>query len=120
VPTRDVDARSFLPLSPLTFLVLLAMAEAERHGYAIIQEIEARNVGLRLRTGNLYTVLQRLRDQALIEESDARPARGDDRRRRYYGLTLLGRAVLVAETGRLEALVGAARLRRVPGRSSKP
>jgi DNA-binding PadR family transcriptional regulator len=115
---RSPDPRSFLPLTPLAFQVLLALAETERHGYAIIQEIEGQS-GTTLRTGTLYTVLQRLLDEHLIDESDARPSTGDDERRRYYTLTVLGRGVLVAEARRLESLVGAARRKRVLGRASK-
>jgi DNA-binding PadR family transcriptional regulator len=112
------DPRTFLPLTPLAFQVLLALAEGERHGYAIIREIEAQS-GSRLRTGTLYTVLQRLLDESLLEESEARRAKDDDERRRYYTLTTLGRGVLTAEARRLESLVGAARRRRVLGRASK-
>ena len=116
---RAVDPRSLLPLTPLAFQVLLALAETERHGYAIIQEIEAQAGGAPLRTGTLYTVLQRLVDEQLIDESDARPGRGDDQRRRYYALTPFGRSVLAAEARRLESLVGTARRRRVLGRTAK-
>jgi len=116
---RTPDPRTFLPLTPLAFQVLLALAADARHGYAIVQEIEAQSPGTRLRTGTLYTVLQRLGEEGLIEESDARPATGDDERRRYYGLTTLGRSVLEAEARRLEALVGTARRRRILSRSSK-
>ncbi len=120
MPKPDVDPRSFLPLTSLAFEVLLAMADSERHGYAIIREIESHTGGeVRLRTGTLYTVLQRLLDEALIEESNARPVRDDDERRRYYGLTPLGRGVLKAEAQRLESLVGLARRKHVLGRASK-
>ena len=122
MPDRDVDPRSFLPLTPLAFQALLALADAERHGYGIIQEIEAHTDGrVRLRTGTLYTLLQRLQAAHLIDESDARPGKddGDDERRRYYALTKLGRAVLTAEARRLESLVGTARRKRVLGRSSR-
>jgi DNA-binding PadR family transcriptional regulator len=114
----NVDPRSFLPLTPLAFQLLLALADGERHGYGILREIEDRTEGLvRLRTGTLYTLLQRLLEERLIEESTARPEPGDDARRRYYGLTVLGRAVLTAEARRLAALVGDARRKRVLGRS---
>lgn len=120
MPKPDVDPRSFLPLTPLAFEVLLAMADSERHGYAIIHEIESQTEGrLRLRTGTLYTVLQRLLDEALIDESETRPRHDDDERRRYYRLTPLGRDVLTAEARRLETLVGTARRKRVLGRASK-
>jgi DNA-binding PadR family transcriptional regulator len=116
-----VDPRSFLPLTPLAFQVLLALADTERHGYAIILELDERTDGLiRLRTGTLYTLLQRLLDESLIEESDTRPGPDqDDQRRKYYRLTDLGRDVLAAEARRLESLIGEARRKRVLGRSSK-
>ena len=96
MPHEPVDPRSLLPLTPLAFQVLLALADSERHGYGIIREVDERTDGLiRLRTGTLYTLLQRLLDEELIEESDRRPSRDqDDERRRYYRLTELGRGVL--------------------------
>jgi DNA-binding PadR family transcriptional regulator len=114
------DPRSFLPLTPLAFEVLLALAEGPRHGYGIILEVAERTDGLiRLRTGTLYVLLQRLVDQGLIDESATRPAADDDSRRKYYGITPLGRAVLEAEARRLAAVVGAARRKRVLGRAGK-
>ena len=101
-----------------TYFVLASLLDGPRHGYAIIREIEAHTSGhVRLRTGTLYTLLQRLLDERLIEESEARPTAGDDTRRRYYALTSLGRSVLTAEAHRLEGLVGAARRKGVLGRS---
>ena len=117
----DKDPRSFLPLTPLAFHALLAMADGERHGYAIIREVDERTDGLiKLRTGTLYTLLQRLLDETLIEESDARPAaEEDDSRRKYYRLTTMGRAVVEAEARRLETLLSDARRKQVLGRTSK-
>src|SRR5215212_9759843 len=105
------DPRSFLPLTPLAFHVLMALADAGRHGYAIIQEVDARTDGLiRLRSGTLYTLLQRLLAEALIAESEDRPRSDeDDQRRRYYVLTALGRDVLAADARRLEIAVAEAR-----------
>ena len=113
------DPRSFLPLTPLAFQVLLALADEERHGYGIIREVEARTDGLiRLRSGSLYTLLQRLLDEDLIVESDERPApEKDDERRRYYKVTDLGRGVLAAEARRLESAVSEARRKHVLGRT---
>ena len=69
-----VDPRSFLPLTPLAFQVLLALAGTERHGYGIIREVDERTDGLiRLRTGSLYTLLQRLSEETLIEGAPAPP-----------------------------------------------
>jgi DNA-binding PadR family transcriptional regulator len=109
------DPRSFLPLTPLACHVLLALADTDRHGYGIIQEVESRTDGvIRLRSGTLYTLLQRLLAEALIVESDERPsADQDDERRRYYRLTDLGAAVLAADVRRLEAAVGEARRKHV-------
>jgi DNA-binding PadR family transcriptional regulator len=145
------DVRDYLPLSAPQFQILLALSDADRHGYGIILEIAERTGGsTRLGTGTLYTALAGLADNELIEDTDspavsaagrrgpreARPGgrgprseeragrrgpreaspegRGprsdnDDARRRYYRLTPFGRAVLEAETSRLDALVKQAR-----------
>lgn len=109
------DPRRYLPLTPAVFHVLLALSEGDRHGYGIIQDVaEATGGAVSLRTGTLYTILKRLLDEALIAESDARPAAADDdERRRYYALTPLGRTVLQAEARRLESMVVLARSRRM-------
>ena len=113
------DPRSLLPLTPLAFQVLLALADVERHGYGIIREVEDGTDGvIRLRSGTLYTLLQRLQDEQLIVESDDRPdPEEDDERRRYYVVTELGRSVVGAEARRLESAVGEARRKRVLGRA---
>lgn len=118
-PRPSLDPRSFLPLTPLAFQVLLALADEERHGYGIIREVDTRTDGLiRLRSGSLYTLLQRLLDVDLIVESDERPApEKDDERRRYYKVTELGRGVLAAEARRLESAVTEARRKHVLGRT---
>src|SRR5579863_4402982 len=111
---RDRDPRSFLPLTPLAFQALLALADSQKHGYAIMREIDAHTGGrVRLRTGTLYTLLQRLLEEQLIGESNVRPAAGEDERRRYYELTPLGRSVLTAEARRLDGLLADARHKRV-------
>ncbi len=116
----DRDPRALLPLTPLACQVLLSLADQDRHGYAIIREIEGRtDRQLQVRTGTLYTLIQRLLDEGLISETDERPDADDDERRRYYGLTPLGRAVLSAEIRRLESLVADARRKHVVGRKSK-
>lgn len=118
---RDADPRSFLPLTPLASQVLLALAEGPRHGYGIILEVGDRTGGLiTLRTGTLYMLLQRLVEQRLIEEAsnvEIRTSKLDDKRRRYYELTPLGRKVLSAEVRRLESVVTEARRTRVLGRA---
>ena len=105
------EPRDFLPLTPQQFHILLALTGAHRHGYGIIRDIAERTDGaLRLGTGTLYTALARLVALALVDESERRaPPNEDDDRRRYYRLTPLGRAVLKAETERLEALLRHAR-----------
>jgi DNA-binding PadR family transcriptional regulator len=105
------DPRRFLPLSTPQFQILLALIDADRHGYGIILDIEARTGGtVRLGTGTLYTALAGLVNNELISESKKRPDPADhDERRKYYALTRLGRTVLEAETARLEAMVRDAR-----------
>ena len=105
------DVARMLPLSPQQFHILLALTDGHLHGYGIIRDVEARTRGaVTLGTGTLYTALGRLESLALVEavEPRSRPA-DDDERRRYYRLTPLGRAVLQAETERLDALVRHAR-----------
>ena len=108
---RDSTPQSLLPLSAATFHILLALADEDRHGYGIIQEVAARtNNQVRLSAGTLYRSLQRMIDQELIVEVDERPAPElDDERRRYYRITKFGVAVARAETRRLRDLVRLAR-----------
>lgn len=101
----------FLPLTNLAFNILVALGNEDRHGYAIIKEIEERAGGaLAVRSGTLYTALQRLQEAGLVEESGERPAPDrDDKRRRYYRISDLGREVVALEAARLGALIDAAR-----------
>ena len=115
-------AEELLPLRPVVFQVLLSLADSERHGYAIVQDIADRSSArLQLEPGNLYRHLKFMLDEGLIEESDRRPVAGkDDERRRYYRLTRFGRQVALAEAARLEAVAVEARARllaRTQGRS---
>jgi DNA-binding PadR family transcriptional regulator len=98
-------------LPPATFHILLALADEDRHGYAIIQEIAARTNGeLRLSAGTLYRSIQRMLDQGLIVETRDRPApEDDDERRRYYRITPDGAAAAKNEARRLAQLVKMAR-----------
>ena len=102
---------SLLPLPPATFHILMALSDDDRHGYAIIQEIEARTGGeLRLSAGTLYRSIQRMIEQDLIVEIHERPApEFDDERRRYYRITRFGETVARAEARRLQNLVRLAR-----------
>lgn len=104
----------FLPLKPNWFHVLLSLANEEQHGYGIMQEVLERTNGkVRLWPATLYGTLERLLDADLIAEAKRRPlADGEDARRRYYRLTVLGRRVLAAESIRLEDLVRVIRAKR--------
>ena len=95
-----------LPLTPLSFHILLALADADRHGYGIIKEVRERTNGeMSPGAGTLYAAVQRMLDEGLIAESGERPEVGDDGRRRYYRLTELGRQVARAEALRLARLI---------------
>ena len=109
--TDRLEAESLLPLPPATFHILLALSDEDRHGYAIIQDVEARTGGdLKLSAGTLYRSIQRMLEQGLLVETRERPApEDDDERRRYYRITPLGTAVAKAEAGRLNELVRMAR-----------
>lgn len=98
---------SFLPLTPAVFHILLALADQERHGYGIMQEIARRTEGkVVLGPGTLYGTIKRLLAGGLIDESGERPdPEIDDERRRYYRLTALGRRVASEEARRLAQLV---------------
>ena len=109
--TATRDPATLLPLTPAMLHVLLALADGDRHGYAIIKDVEARTDGkVRLGAGTLYGLIRRLLADGLIGESRRRPpAAEDDERRRYYRLSPFGRRVLVAEVERLEETVAIAR-----------
>jgi len=110
MPFRSPD--STLPLTPISFEILLALTEGDRHGYAILQQVELRTAGLLpLRTGTLYRALARLEEAGLIDLVDG-PA-SDDERRRYYRLTAKGRDIAREEAKRLEDQVAAARSRKL-------
>jgi DNA-binding PadR family transcriptional regulator len=103
-----VNPERFLPLTAVVFEILLALAEDERHGYDVMQDVERRTDGqIVLHAGTLYRALSRMLEQGLIEELDERV--DGDERRRYYRLTPLGRAVARAEAARLASQVAAAR-----------
>jgi DNA-binding PadR family transcriptional regulator len=104
-------AESFLPLPSASFHILISLAEEERHGYAIIQDVAFRTGGkLTLSAGTLYRSIQRMLDQGLLREVQQRPLpEFDDERRRYYRITELGIQVAKAEAARLQQLVQFAR-----------
>lgn len=105
---RNREARDFLPLTHLSIQILLALADGDLHGYGIIKAVEERTDGvIRPATGTLYTALQRLMDDHLIERTSE--VSQDDARRRAYRLTKLGGRVAAAEIERLTELVRSAR-----------
>ena len=105
------DTASLLPLPEATFHILLAVADDDRHGYAIIQDMAARTSGeLKLSAGTLYRSIARMIEQQLIVEIHERPTpQRDDERRRYYRITPFGRVVAQAEVRRLANLLTLAR-----------
>jgi DNA-binding PadR family transcriptional regulator len=108
-----VDPAEYLPLTPPGFQVMLALADGEKHGYAILKEVETRTAGkVRLSTGTLYAIIKRLLTDGLIEETASRIDQ-DDERRRYYRLTDFGRKVATAEAERMAELVASARQKRL-------
>ena len=109
--TKDTDAEvaALLPLAPAFFQILIALAEGERHGYSIMQEVAALTGGvLRLGPGTLYGSIKRMLADGLIEELTTGAA-GADERRRFYRITRFGRRVAAAEADRLTALLSQAR-----------
>lgn len=105
------EPESFLPLTPAVFHILLALADGEMHGYAIMIEVSRATEGrVKMGPGTLYGTINRLLEMRLIEESDRRPdPQLDDERRRYYRLTDLGSRVVQAEALRYSNVVKLAR-----------
>lgn len=98
----EPDIQSFLPVKPVILQILLALHGAERHGYGIIQRVEAQSGGtISLPTGAFYRHLAWLLERGLLEESPDRPVDADPRRGAYYRLRPLGEEVLAAEGGRM-------------------
>lgn len=106
---------ALLPLTPAVFHILLALADGERHGYGIMQEIAARTNGtMRMGPGTLYGSIKRMLADGLIEASEERPdPEADDERRRYYRLTNFGQRVAQAEAQRLEQIVRLAHTKKI-------
>ena len=119
--TTQIDPAALLPLTPAVFHVLLALADGERHGYAIMQEVaEHTNGQIKMGPGTLYGTIKRLLEARLIEESDERPdPHLDDERRRYYRLSGLGQRVVKAEALRYAAMVEIARGKRLIGKPAR-
>ena len=110
--------RELLPLTPAVFYILFALAEGEKHGYAIMKEVEIVSGGqFTMGPGTLYTTIQRLLQVALIEETST--SSDSERRRRYYQLSRRGRQVFEAELGRMESLVRSAQRRKLVPRGAR-
>ena len=110
MPNRDRPAS----LKPLVFHVLLVLLDGERHGYAIVKELEERIEGAHFEPGNLYRTLRTMVAKSLIEESERRPdPELDDQRRRYFRITDTGIEASRAEVARLENMVALARSHKV-------
>jgi DNA-binding PadR family transcriptional regulator len=99
------SAESLLPLSPAMFQVLIALADGDKHGYAIIKEVARRTDSeVKLSAGTLYAIIRRFEEEKVIDECEQRPDPSlDDERRRYYRLTPFGREVAQAEGRRMES-----------------
>ena len=115
VKKTERNPDDLLPLTPAMFHILLALADRERHGYHIMQEVEERTEGkVRLGPGTLYGSIKRMLADGWIEESEERPdPEMDDERRRYYRLTDFGYRLATAEAERLARLVKSARLKKL-------
>jgi DNA-binding PadR family transcriptional regulator len=109
------QADSYQPLTPAVYHILLALADGEKYGYAIMQDVETQTEGqIKMGPGTLYGSIKRMLAGGLIEEADERPdPELDDERRRYYRLTGLGKTAVVAESERLARVVKVAYQKRV-------
>jgi len=114
---RSRQPDDLLPLTPAVFHILLALADGEKHGYGIMQEVSAiTKGGIKMGPGTLYGSIKRMLASGLIIETDERPDPAlDDARRRYYKLTQFGESVVAAEARRLMNLVGVAQSKRLLG-----
>ncbi|MEO5926852.1 MAG: helix-turn-helix transcriptional regulator [Bryobacteraceae bacterium] len=103
------------PLTPPVFHILLALADEERHGYGIMQDVARQtNDALQMGPGTLYGCLKRMLAAGLVEEADERPdPEIDDERRRYYRMTTLGEKAVRGEAQRLATALAAAKSKRV-------
>jgi DNA-binding PadR family transcriptional regulator len=115
------ELQQLLPLTPAVFFVLLSLADGEKHGYAIMQEMATLSEGkFRMGPATLYTTLQRLLDQALIEEVSATATSPErDSRRRYYRLRGDGKVLLEAEVSRMDSVVRLARRKKLTPRPTE-
>jgi DNA-binding PadR family transcriptional regulator len=112
------EQSKLLPLTPAVFYILFSLADGEKHGYAVMQQVTVLSDGkFRMGPGTLYTTIQRLLELSLIEET----ANHDERegRRRYYGLTGAGKALLRVEIGRMDAVVRLAHRKKLVPRNAQ-
>jgi DNA-binding PadR family transcriptional regulator len=111
MPPHDPNPEDLLPLPPAVFHILVALAEGDRHGYSIMQDVASRTGGkLKMSPGTLYGSIKRMLQDGLIVEVDERPdPDDDDERRRYYRLTSFGRRVAAADAARLQKILSQAR-----------
>lgn len=107
----DLTVESLLPLPTAVFHILIALADHDRHGYSIMQDVAERTSGkVKLSAGTLYSSIRRMLEQGLIEElADSPDPSSSDERRRYYRLTRFGKRAAAAEVERLKTLVRQAR-----------
>ncbi len=112
---HDRNPEPLLPLTSGTFHVLVALADGDKHGYAILKDVDRSTDGaVQLSAGTLYGIIRKLESEGMIEEARERPAPAlDDERRRYYRLTYFGRKVAVAEAERMESALVLARSKRL-------
>jgi DNA-binding PadR family transcriptional regulator len=114
MPVSRADVDRHLPLKPLIFQILLALADGERHGWSLVREVQQRGGFARIMPGNFYRTLRSMLADGLIEESGNRPdPHLDDERRTYFTVTKLGERVAAAEARRLELVVTEARAKRL-------
>jgi DNA-binding PadR family transcriptional regulator len=114
MPPRAPDAAHLLPVKPLVFQVLLALADGPRHGWSLVRDVQQRGEFGRLMPGNFYRTLRAMLADGLIEDAPSRSRTGAaDERRRYFRLTRLGEAAASAEARRLEVLVVESRAKRL-------
>lgn len=109
----DMPRRKLDPLPSAAFQILLALSEDKMHGYGIMRQVESQTGGrVRLGPGTLYSSIQTLLEEKLIEEADAEQEKGTERRR-YYRMTGAGRKMARAEADRLADLLRVARARKI-------
>src|SRR5215470_4244 len=115
------DLQHLLPLTPAVFFILFALADGEKHGYAILQAVSRiSDDQIRMGPGTLYTTIQRLLDLGLIKETESPGGQSDhENRRRYYKLTRTGKSVLAADLSRMECVVRLARDKKLVPKTSE-